>query len=99
MLRLASKCCTFSISSYNDSIELEGAKHMTRKHYEKVAEYLRAYHKEIANGSHGGYDINARLSTLEDVVEILGDIFYQDNPRFDLARFASACVPNELVGR
>jgi hypothetical protein len=71
---------------------------MTRKHYEKVAEYLRAYHKEIANGSHGGYDINARLSTLEDVVEILGDIFYQDNPRFDLARFASACVPNELVG-
>jgi hypothetical protein len=71
---------------------------MTRKHYEKVAEQFRAYHLEIANGNHGSSDINTRLDVLEDVAEILADIFKEDNPRFDAARFASACVPNELVG-
>jgi len=71
---------------------------MTRKHYEKVAEQFRAYHLEIANGNHGSSDINTRLDVLEDITEILADIFKEDNPRFDAVRFASACGQYEVEG-
>lgn len=71
---------------------------MTRKHYEKVAKELRAYHEEIIGGEWSSDSIATRLATLEEVTDILADIFKEDNPNFDRARFASACVPNELVG-
>ncbi len=73
---------------------------MTRKHYEKVAQQLRAYHLELVSEFGEGESItNTKLDTVQDIADILADIFQEDNPRFDKSRFASACVPAELVGK
>ena len=68
---------------------------MTRKHYEKVAKELRAYHLELVTEFGGSVLVNTKLDTIEDIKNILADIFQADNPNFDRSRFASACVPNE----
>jgi hypothetical protein len=41
---------------------------------------------------------NAKLDTVQDIADILADIFGADNPRFDRGRFLSACVPDEMKG-
>ena len=72
---------------------------MTRKHYEKMAEAFRAYHLQtVTELGEGTASANVRLDVLEDVTDILSEIFKGDNPRFDSARFKSACIPAELKG-
>ena len=72
---------------------------MTRKHYEKVAQAFRDYHLEIVRECGDGESLtNAKLDTVQNIGDILADIFQADNPRFDRGRFLSACVPNEMKG-
>ena len=72
---------------------------MTRKHYEKVAKALRDYHLEIVHGlGESHQQTNGKLDTVQDIGNILADIFQADNPRFDRGRFLSACVPDEMKG-
>jgi hypothetical protein len=72
---------------------------VTRKHYEQVAQAFRAYHLEIVHGLGESHIMtNAKLDTVQDIGEILADIFGADNPRFDRGRFLSACVPDEMKG-
>jgi hypothetical protein len=69
---------------------------MTRKHYEKVAQALREYHEEIAKEFREDWAAT-KLDTLEDIADILADIFAADNDRFDAARFKAACIPNDMA--
>jgi hypothetical protein len=69
---------------------------MTRKHYEKVAQALREYHQEIAAEFRGEWAAT-KIDTLDDIADILADIFAADNDRFDTARFKSACIPNDMA--
>jgi len=62
---------------------------MTRKDYEAIASRLRDYRSEIEN-SGATMASRHRLDTLDDVVEILVDIFTEDNPRFTPNRFRKA---------
>lgn len=62
---------------------------MTRKDYEAIASALREYREDIT--ATGATMANRhRLDTLDDVVEILVDIFTVDNPRFTPNRFREA---------
>jgi hypothetical protein len=63
---------------------------MTRKDYEAVAKALRTYTEDIETTG-ATMDTRIRLDTLDDVVEILVDIFTEDNPAFLPARFRQAC--------
>lgn len=50
---------------------------MTRKHYIKLAEVIREQYQ---------------AGTIQAcAIDRLGDVFYEDNPRFDWGRFAEAC--------
>jgi hypothetical protein len=69
---------------------------MTRKHYEKVAQAFRDYHLEIVKEFSEDWAAT-KLDTLEDIADILAEIFKADNDRFDAARFKSACIPNEVA--
>jgi hypothetical protein len=63
---------------------------MYRKDYEAIAKALRTYTEDIeATGA--TMDTRIRLDTLEDVVEILAEVFEADNPAFQPARFRQAC--------
>ena len=63
---------------------------MTRKDYERIASALRSYREEMeATGA--TMETRHRLDTMDDVVEILVDIFTEDNPRFTPQRFRQAC--------
>jgi hypothetical protein len=63
---------------------------MTRKDYEAIAKALRTYSEDIeATGA--TMETRHRLDTMDDVVEILVDIFTEDNPAFNPARFREAC--------
>lgn len=71
---------------------------MTRKHYEKVAQAFREYHEEIVKEyGDGAAWTSTKLDTLDDIAEILAEIFQADNDRFDAARFKAACTPNEVA--
>ncbi|WP_298585151.1 hypothetical protein [uncultured Kocuria sp.] len=50
---------------------------MTRKHYNKLAEVIREQYQQGA--------------IQECAIDRLGDVLYEDNPRFDWGRFAEAC--------
>ena len=64
---------------------------MTRKDYEAIASRLREYREELdANPTTLGAGM-IRRDTLDDVVEILVDLFTEDNPRFTPNRFRQAC--------
>ena len=64
---------------------------VTRKDYERIASALRSYSEEIeANPSTLGAGI-IRRDTIDDIVEMLVDIFTEDNPRFTPQRFRQAC--------
>lgn len=75
--------------------QLEGATHMTRKHYEKVAKGLRDYRIELLKEYGGSVLVNTKIDTIEDIAQILADIFQGDNELFDSNRFLGACIPNE----
>lgn len=50
---------------------------MTRKHYIALAEVIREQYEQ---------------GTIQAcAIDRLGDVLYQDNPRFDWGRFAAAC--------
>lgn len=50
---------------------------MTRKHYNKLAEVIREQYQ---------------LGTIQPcAIDRLGDVLYEDNPRFDWVRFSEAC--------
>ena len=66
---------------------------MSRKDYVAVAKVIRSAKKEcidntVANVGFNGADVHH----FEDsVIKGLADVFADDNPRFDYARFAEAC--------
>jgi hypothetical protein len=63
---------------------------MTKKDYERIASALRSYREEIeATGA--TMETRNRLDTMDDVVEILTDVFTELNPRFTPHRFRQAC--------
>lgn len=62
---------------------------MTRKDYEAIAAALRAYREDILLHP-ARVAVVARLDTLDDVTEILAEIFAADNPRFLRERFTQA---------
>lgn len=59
---------------------------MTRKDYEAIAVALRTYREDILRSTAPA----VRLDTLDDVTEILAEIFAADNPRFVRDRFTQA---------
>ena len=69
---------------------------MTRKHYEKVAKALREYRTEVVQefGTNTEWT-NTKIEVMEDIAQILADIFQGDNELFDSNKFLSACIPNE----
>jgi hypothetical protein len=60
----------------------------TRRHYQQIADAI--------SGTPTGGDIRERQRDRELVVDALAALFTEDNPRFDRARFVSAC---EVGGR
>ena len=64
---------------------------MTRHDYEEIARGLRIYREDIEAEHAGTMLARHKLDTVDDVVEILVDIFRQDNPRFLADRFRQAC--------
>jgi hypothetical protein len=63
---------------------------MTRKNYEAIAKALRGY-REDTESTGATMETRHRLDTMDDVVEILVDIFREDNSAFNPARFRQAC--------
>tara|TARA_R110000868_G_scaffold53637_4_gene168058 strand:- start:486 stop:716 length:231 start_codon:yes stop_codon:yes gene_type:complete len=74
---------------------------MTRKHYEKVAKALRDYRIEVISefGTNTEWT-NTKIEVMEDIAQILSDIFQGDNELFNSNKFLGACIPNddELTG-
>lgn len=63
---------------------------MTRKDYEAIASALRAYREAITEYHAATMLARHKLDAVDDIAEILGDIFAADNPRFQAARFRQA---------
>ena len=67
---------------------------MTRKDYVKIAAILARRHRlaalDFAASSIEGWAIS---ETLDLVATDVADVFAEDNPRFDRARFEEACCP------
>lgn len=59
---------------------------MTKKDYEAAAVIVQAIQQEGASGEEAGIVVGAFMR-----------LFRDDNPRFDVARFARACVPGANV--
>lgn len=59
---------------------------MSRKHYQSFAAMFAG---EMALAKHSG-DKN-RIIQVENIIRSAADIFAQDNPNFDRARFYAAC--------
>lgn len=56
---------------------------MSRKHYVAIAAMIRR--RVDADATVGGHSIT------REIAEGLADVFADDNPRFDRARFLTAC--------
>ena len=67
---------------------------MSRKDYVAVAKVIRSAKKECVYGTQTEPPVEYYDMTLfEDlVIKGLADVFADDNPRFDYARFAEACA-------
>lgn len=72
-----------------ESTRKDNRDNMTRKDYEAIAKEIRAYREDI-EGSGATMANRYRLDTIDDMVEILVDIFTEDNPRFTPDRFRQA---------
>lgn len=59
---------------------------MTRKDYEAIAGAIATYRRDTESTT-CGQDARLRLDTLDDVADILADLFEADNPRFQRNRF------------
>lgn len=69
---------------------------MTRKDYEKIAGAIREYRAELVKefGADSTWTAT-KIDTIEDITQILADIFQGDNELFDSNRFLGACIPND----
>jgi hypothetical protein len=65
---------------------------MTRKHYQKVATALYNYRRQVEQDATYGDELAMKLATMEDIAQLLSDIFQGDNELFDEERFLGACV-------
>jgi hypothetical protein len=63
---------------------------MTRKDYEAIAAALREYREDLRREHASTMLGRHKLDTVEDVTEILAEIFAADNPRFLRDRFTQA---------
>jgi hypothetical protein len=63
---------------------------VTRKDYERIAQALREYRQETEKTG-ATMETRHKLDTVDSVVEILVNIFTEDNPRFTPNRFRQAC--------
>ena len=66
---------------------------MTRKDYETIAREIRDYlsNPELQPAT---MENRTRRDTVDDIIDILADVFANDNDRFDRSRFVGACIPN-----
>lgn len=64
---------------------------MTRKDYEAIAKSLNEYRKNTEQTDGGTMVGRHKLNTIEDVVEILSELFQAENPNFQANRFYFAC--------
>ncbi len=69
---------------------------MTRKDYEKIAREIRNYYTETRSLFPDYAESKKhKIEAIEDMAQILADIFQGDNELFDSNRFLGACIPNE----
>jgi hypothetical protein len=66
---------------------------MTRKDYEAVARSIRDY-LSLPDLAPATQENRIRKNTIDDVIDILSEVFEADNRAFDASRFRSACIPN-----
>jgi hypothetical protein len=66
---------------------------MTRQDYEAVAKAIRNYLDEPDLKAHT-QENRIRRDTVDDILDVLADVFKADNKSFDACRFISACIPN-----
>ena len=64
---------------------------MTKKDYIKFAQLLNGYARFAVEN---GYEIHNAKLNLGGVINQIGDIFAEDNPNFDRARFVNASTDN-----
>jgi hypothetical protein len=64
---------------------------MTRKDYETIAKGLNEYRSYMRATTQ---ENRIRKDTLDDVVDILCEVFGKGNAMFSSDRFRSACIPN-----
>lgn len=63
---------------------------MTRRDYEKFARRISAEVRDASNA--GTQALRATMrQTLYNTAQLCADVFVEDNPRFDKARFIKAC--------
>lgn len=67
---------------------------MSKKDYEKAAQIAQGVPFEIGGVAVEGYSCR---DTHEAIVEAFVELFRDDNPLFDAARFRRACVPGANV--
>ena len=66
---------------------------MTRKDYEAIASEIRNY-LALPDLQPATMENRTRRDTVDDIIDILADVFANDNERFDRSRFVGACIPN-----
>ena len=66
---------------------------MTRKDYEAVARSIRDY-LSLPDLAPATQENRIRKNTIDDVIDILSEVFESENSSFDSSRFRSACIPN-----
>ena len=66
---------------------------MTRKDYEAVARSIRDY-LSLPDLAPATQENRIRKNTVDDIIDILADVFESENRAFDPSRFRSACIPN-----
>ena len=64
---------------------------MTSKDYEIIAEAVRKVREDSVLTLGTATEISARIEGRADILTALCQVFAQDNPRFDTARFLTAC--------
>ena len=67
---------------------------MNKKHYIKVAAALARQNKNAQNFldlKENDQYFRGQIVAIRDMANSLADMFAEDNPRFDRARFLSAC--------
>lgn len=69
----------------------DGETHMTKKHFEAIAAILNSFYIV----PRGVPSRALEAAAVSGIAEEMADLFAQENPRFDRARFLKACGVEE----